>query len=293
MLQRILAATDFSAPGRRAVARAALLARQLDVELVVLHVLPERSLFDRLFHRHEVDYSTVAAGAERAVQADVDDVRSRLGISARPMVLDGVAHRVIATAGPALKADLIVVGARGEGAPGGSLHALGGTSLELLNRASMPLLLVRQPVEGQYYKVLAAVDATASSRAVLAWALQLGAQGAVCEAVHALNIPFTERLQAQGVPEETLDAYVSEERERWERELAEIAAQLGATDRITSVVARGHPATVVMREIYERQPDLVVAGKRRPGAAEADRHGFGSVSLRVAYDSPSDVLIIP
>src|SRR5688572_8925720 len=108
MLQKILVTTDFSVAARRAVTRAALLARDKGAEVTLLHVLPERGLFDRVFRHHDIDYAAMAAGAERALHAELESMRAHAAVAVKPLIREGVAHRVIATAAAELAATLVV-----------------------------------------------------------------------------------------------------------------------------------------------------------------------------------------
>ena len=291
MLQRILVATDFSPAAHRAVLRAGVIARQSGAELTVLHVLPERGLLERVLHRHEIDRTQMAAGAERALQRETDALRAASAIAAKPAILEGIAHRAIEATGAALRADLVVIGARGESEVTLGTRMLGGTAFKCLTTMTLPLLLVRSAIAGRYYKVLAAVDGSDSAHDVLAWALEMSKGGAICEALHAFDTPFAARLRAHGVEDATIEAYATEERERARNELVALAARLAATERVTPLVTRGNAVPTILHEIVEREADLVVLGRHARREHLADRSILGSVSLRVALDAPVDVLL--
>ena len=291
MLQKILVTTDFSPAARHAVMRAALLAKQSLGELHLLHVLPERGLFNRLLRRSDIDHAAIAAGAERALQTELEAIRARVGISATPLILEGTAHRVIAAAASQVGATLVVIGAHGERGSNGA-RTLGGTALKCFARTHLPLLLVRRDVEGSYYKVLAAVDGSAESSLVLAAAVETAGNRAIGQVLHVFEAPFAERLRGHEVKEATIAAYTADEEDRARKELQTLLATVAGTERFTSIAVRGVPSTALIHEIRERQPDLVVVGKRRC-VSDLERQPFGSVSLRVAFDAAADVLVIP
>jgi len=291
MLKTILVATDFSVAARRAVMRAALLAKESGARLHVLHALPERQLFDRLFGRNDIDHSAIAAGAQRALQIELDAIRSHPGIEAQSLLREGAAQRVITAAAEEIGASLLVIGAHGEREPSQRARMLGGTALKCFARTTLPLLLVRRDVVGNYYRILAAVDDSAGAIGVLAAVNEVGGSRSVCQAVHAFEAPFDARLRAHELKEATIAAYAAQERDKAERNLR---SRLEGT-RITPVVLRGNPAEVVAREVREREPDLIVIGKRRvlPDVDPDGRRYFGSVSLRVAFEADTDVLLVP
>lgn len=292
VLRRILVTSDFSLAARRAVVRAALLAKQSSAELHILHVLPDRSLFDRLFRRSDVDHAAIAAGAERAMQVELAAIRARTGVEAKPLMLEGTAHRVINAAASQIRATLVVIGAHGERESAHGARTLGGTTLKAFARTSVPLLLVRREVEGNYYKVIAAIDGSADSSRALEAAVEIAESRAICQVLHVFDAPFSDRLRGHDVKEVTIAAYAAQEECKAQERLKALLAEVAGTEHVHVILVRGNPAVVLLREIRERQPDVVVVGKRRC-VSDLEPQPFGSVSLQVAFEAASDVLVIP
>lgn len=295
MLKTILVATDFSVAARRAVIRAALLAKQSNGKLYVLHVLPARGLVDRLLHRDEIDHRAIAAGADRALQSELEALQAHPGIHASALMREGAAQSVICEVAAEIGATLVVIGAHGERQAAQAARMLGGTALKFFARTSLPLLLVRRDVPGQYYKILAAVDDSGEATQVLEAATELNGARSVCQALHVFDAPFAERLRLHHVKEATIGAYAEREQERAAQALHRRLDLLECARRMTPIVVRGSVAETILSEIREREPDLVVIGKRRrlPDVGVADDHYFGSVSLRVAFETTTDVLLVP
>jgi nucleotide-binding universal stress UspA family protein len=295
MLETILVATDFSVASRRALVRAALLAKQSNGKLFVLHVLPERNLLDRFLHRDEIDHRAMAAGAERALQGELDALKAHPGIEASAVLREGSAQSVISEVAAEIGATLVVLGAHGEREPAQGARMLGGTALKFFARTSLPVLLVRRDVPGHYYKILAAVDDSAEATQVLSAAAELNGARSVCQALHVFEVPFAERLRTHHVKEATIGAYAEQGYQRAEQALQRRLDVLECARRITPIVVRGSAAATILGEIREREPDLVVIGKRRrlPDVSARDDRYFGSVSLRVAFEASTDVLLIP
>jgi nucleotide-binding universal stress UspA family protein len=295
MLNTLLVATDFSVAARRAVLRAALLAKQANAKLYVLHVLPERTLVERLLHRSDVDHSAMAAGADRALQSELEAIRSHTGVQAIALVREGTAQKTITSVAAEIDATLVVLGAHGERQSAQNARMLGGTALKVLARTSLPLLLVRRDVPGSYYKILAAVDDSEGATQVLSAAAEFNGARSICQALHVFEVPFAERLRAHHVKEETIGAYAEREHDRVQQSLQRRLDVLECARRITPSVLRGSAAETLLAEIREREPDLIVMGKRRqlPDSGARADHYFGSVSLRVAFETTTDVLLIP
>jgi nucleotide-binding universal stress UspA family protein len=295
MLNTLLVATDFSVAARRAVIRAALLAKQADTKLYLLHVLPERTLLERLLNRSDIDHSAMVAGAERALQLELEEVRNHADIEATALMRDGAAQKTITSVATEIGASLVVLGAHGERQSAQGARMIGGTALKCLARTSLPLLLVRRDVPGNYYKILAAVDDSEEATQVLVAAAEFSGHRSVCQALHVFEAPFAERLRTHRVKEATIGAYAGREHERSQQSLQRRLDLLECARRMTPIVVRGSAAESILGEIREREPDLVVLGKRRrlPDSAAKDAHYFGSVSLRVAFEATTDVLLIP
>jgi nucleotide-binding universal stress UspA family protein len=295
MLNTLLVATDFSVAARRAVLRAALLAKQARAKLYVLHVLPERSLVERLLQRGDVDHSAMAAGADRALQSELEAIREHTDVPAISLVREGTAQKTITGVADEIGATLVILGAHGERQSAQSARMLGGTALKVLTRTSLPLLLVRRDVPGSYYKILAAVDDTEEATRVLSAAAEFNGARSVCQALHVFEVPFAERLRAHHIKEATIGAYAEREHDRVQQSLQRRLDVLECARRIAPIVLRGSTPETLLSEIRKREPDLVVLGKRRrlPDSGGKDDHYFGSVRLRVAFETTTDVLLIP
>lgn len=137
MFKTIVAATDGSAHGDRALALAESLAREADGQLVVVHVVElvggkggvYPAAADEPEIRQNIETQVEKLRAD-GIDASIDVRRIRLG---------GPAHE-IAEAAAALEADLIVVGSRGRSPVSEVL--LGSVPVRLLHIAKRPVLVV-------------------------------------------------------------------------------------------------------------------------------------------------------
>ena len=289
-IRRILAATDFSPAGQRAVDEAAHWARQARAELRIVHVTPPKRSLGGLWG---VDSATAkaidwhAANALKEVATHVDPQRA---IELSTGVLPGSAAKSIARAARDYEADLIVVGARGERDASGE-RGLGGTSAKLLATAPVPLLLVRRARTSFAKGVVAAVDLSPRSRAVLEWADFAGVESHLY-AYHVYDIPFAPRLEAYGLAASAIDVYSQQAQVQHEADLAALVGSVGRTGVTTQVVERGDPGILLGRYVESVRPSLVVVGKHVKVARASPASSVGSVCRYVANSVATDVLVV-
>src|SRR5262245_38477532 len=151
----ILVATDFSPDGNNAVCRAALLARQLDARLKLLHVVdaagfrPWRNWFAR-----PLDIDLQVAHARALLRRLSAEIAGRHDVSTAVEVLVGDPHEELVAAGA--QADLLVLGQRGR--KRWKSAVIGGTADRLLHSSRTPVLVVKRKAEAPYQRVLVPVD---------------------------------------------------------------------------------------------------------------------------------------
>ena len=148
--QRILVATDLSAPARRAAERGALLSRQTQAALDLLHVAdlsPLDHLRQWLPGQAQDMPQRVLEAAQAQVHALADLLRQRHGVAANTHVRTGAVTNELVRIVKELQADLLVCGARGESVVRHLL--LGTTAQRILRTTPCPVLVVKQsPHEG-------------------------------------------------------------------------------------------------------------------------------------------------
>jgi nucleotide-binding universal stress UspA family protein len=291
-IQRVLAATDLSAPARHAADRAASLARTLGATLDLVHVaqMPPLEWLARLVDDLPADLPQRWLGdAETALHALAAALQRRHGIDAGVHLASGALLAEIARVAEATSADLIVLGARGSSFV---RHlVLGSTAERLVSTATRPMLVVKQIAHAPYASVLVPVDFSPASPAALRCAGAV-APGARLRALHAFEAPFEGKLRNAGVRERVLREY----RTRAERDARERMAAL----RVESGPMRGggsalilHGGAVVriLEQEQEDDCDLIAVGKH----SESRLADFflGSVTRRVLAESQADVLVVP
>ena len=135
LVERILAATDFSLRSLAALEYAEELARQFGAELLLLHATGAPSIPAEV---RQVDHEA----AERALARSVERLRDH-GLAVRGLLRAGAAAEEILKAAEAERASLIVMGTHGRS---GIVRVLMGSVAELVVRgAPCPVLTVGLP----------------------------------------------------------------------------------------------------------------------------------------------------
>ena len=275
MIERILVATDLTARGARALARALRLRRRFDAQLTVLHVvedeLPEplggrraeeaRQLIDRQLQGLGEPADRQATAVEIAVGAD---------------------YALIIQRADELGAGLTVLGS--QRATPWRDRFLGRTIERVLRHGNTPVLTVKDEPLADYRRVLVAVDLSVYSRRALEFAGRLVPDGEFV-VLHAYDLPFADFLPAvrprQG---ELLQSEIGEQMRALLRDLPV------TPDRVRSDVRLGGAVPVIEAAVGEFAPDLLVVGTHgRTGVAHAL---LGSVAERLLRRPRCDVLAV-
>ncbi len=289
-IERVFVATDFSGAGQRAVDVAAEWARQKHAQLRIVHVTPPKGWLGGAWGLKSSVADSIQLHATNALKQAAQSADPARAIELSTGVLSGPAARSILRAARDYRADLLVVGARGERDDNGE-GVLGGTSSKLLANAETPLLLVRRPRKDPVAGGVAALDLSPRSRSVLEWA-----DFAVAErhlyAYHVYEVPFAARLEAYGLSPSAIDVYSSQAGAQRDAELDALVTSIGRTGITSRVVERGDPAVLLRRYIESTRPSLVVIGKHVRRARSGPVSSVGSVTRFIASSVSADVLVV-
>lgn len=288
----LLAATDLSAPARRAVERAALLSHETGAPLELLHVADLAPL-DRL--RRLMNASTsdmelrVLGAAEAKLDVLVQAVRKRYGVQALARLAAGSLIAELSRRAAELVSGLLVCGARGESVL--RHHLLGGTASRLLGRTNCPVLVVRQVPHEPYRRLLIPVDLSAASQPAIAQALRI-APAAEFVVLHVYEAPFEAKLRYASIDAATLEHYRQVTRGEALRALERLCDQAALpVERTSHLVVHGDAAARIVECQEEQECELIVIGRR--GEKSLPEPLVGSVTGRVLAESQEDVLVCP
>ena len=268
----ILAVSDFSALSAHALDRAALLARQHQTPLRLVHFAdsPDTYLADpiarlgqrarQLARRHEIAVHAL----ERS--ASLDEVMAEASASSL-MVMGPLSHR------------------------SWKRFHLGTTLDQAVHGSVCRLLVVKQAPDKPYARVLVAVDLSPGSMPLIDFAGRFS-RPTMLTLFHAIDTIDDGKLRSIDVSSEAIRANRFGSRLLARDRLAQLIGTLDATrPPLAFDVEHGDPAYSTALHLRATQADLVVVGKRR--SSSLARFFTGSVAQRLAKWADSDVLVAP
>lgn len=282
-MRRILCATDFSTRSQRALRRAGLIARRLDADLTLLHVVDDdqpTALID--LEKHE---------AAKLLDETIHAVAELRNVRCAPGIVTGKAFDGILRTAQRIVAHLIVLGRHRKELLQDMF--IGTTAERVIRTGSFPVLMVKKEVDRPYARVLAAMDASDVSAHAIKTALSLGLFADVpVDVVHAYLAVGKGRLSVAGVKQDEIDSYLSSEREQAAAELRASLAQHGLHDHGWPIrLEEGRPFEAISRVVSELMPDLLVIGTH--GRAGFAKLLLGSVAEEVLRILEVDTLAVP
>lgn len=289
-LNRILAATDLSAPARHAVERAALVSKDTAATLDLLHVanLAPLERLRQLMGASPADMEQrVLDAARQHLHALAAALEQRFGVVAGPHVTTGALLAELATKVDGLAADLLVCGAKGESV---IRHlALGTMAMRVLSTTTCPVLVVKQPPHESYQRLLLPVDFSPSSLRAIRHARCIAPQAGIV-LLHAFDVPFEGHLRYASVDEQTINHYRIIAEQEATQKLHALRDQAGLNPGDASlIVVHGDPTLHIIEQEQEQDCDLIVMGKHGESLLEA--LFIGSVTKQVLSESQGDVLV--
>lgn len=278
--KKILLATDLSARCDRALYRAAMLAKQWQSSLIVLHVVEDRDLSipDEAglpsWRRPRDPIDT----ARKHLLADVDALPARPAVR----VAEGNPVEAILGSAGAENCDLIAIGVgRGESLG----HFVSGrTADRLFRRSRLPLLVVKGRPRRPYENIVFATDLSDSSRYALETAARFFS-GQRLTIFHAYSPPsglITKsalRRQYRMEVEQEVRAF-----------LAEVDKSAPGWQQPHVLIEDGAPNLLLRDYVRDKEVDLLVLGTH--GRSAFFEIFLGSVAKAIVDDVPCDALVI-
>jgi nucleotide-binding universal stress UspA family protein len=291
-LEQILVGTDLSTGAGWALVRGAVVAGQHGARLHLMNAMPQLSLNGVAEsyrpYRIEVEDQTRWADATRAqLHLLAEAASGRFGIAVQEHVTVGNAVSEIGSFVRTLPADLLLVGAHGEGFLRDLL--LGSTAFALLQRAVCPLLVAKVESAERYDNVLVGIDFTNSCRPALEAALLI-APGAHVAALHAVRIPYEGIINVVSGESNTLDTWRRQAVDAARDQLDEFIDGSNAARRVERIAVYGHAAHALVSCAKAARADLIVVGKSAASSADAL---VGGVTKHVVEAADCDVLVVP
>jgi universal stress protein A len=281
---RILIGLDFSEPSRAAFRRAVALCRLHNAELTILHVISKVLPFGGPRER----LARLAAFRQAA---------EAMGVRIHVSLQHGDAAGVILLHASSQRPDIIVLGTHQR--IGFERLRAGSVAEAVTFRASQPVLVVPTAAadvdpgsDSVYERIVAAVDLGATSRAVVAQAVELARNPSDrVTLVHVVpgGSPRTAARNSahHRVPEfQRLLA-----RAAWQQLREVIPGDMTMSPRIHARVAIGDPCTEIARVAADASADVIVVGVSARGAI--GRRIFGTTATRLIRTAGHALLTVP
>ena len=294
--KHILCPIDFSDPSNRALGMAERLAKDLQTELTVLHVVDTRlPSLGNLYSLHDI-----LQESRRRAQVEMAGRKESAKLArARWEVVEGIPHRAIVERAKKGDVDLVIMGSHGYS--GVERILLGSVTEKVLHQIQVPILVVgpsgksvsQEPfVEKPLRTILVAVDLGPSSSLSIEHASSLAKRyGSELVALHVVS-PLADVLGGPlwpAAPELTrLSQELKTKRTEEMRKLVDAASVKGIETEI--LMWEGEPTTTILQLAADREADLLVMGAHGQGRTELG--WLGSTCHKVLRAAPCPVLAV-
>ena len=287
---RILATTDLSAPARHAAERAALVSKDTEASLDLLHVA-NFSPLEQLqvligAEPEEMEAQVLDTARERLLEL-ATGLRQRYDVTAGTSAVAGSLLDELARRYADLATDLLVCGAKGEGVLRRLL--LGSTARRILSSAKCPVLVVKQGPHETYRRLLVPVDFSPSSLRAIRHARSIAPRADIV-LLNAYEVPFEDRMRYANADDEIIKHYRVATRKEASQKLDALRDEAGLSlNECDLVLLYGDPRLRIIEQEQEEDCDLIVMGKH--GKSLLEEMLLGSVTEHVLAESQSDVLV--
>lgn len=299
LLRRVMVPLDGSPLAERALVPAARLAEAAGAQLRLVTVKPPAStvsLPPERRHAVETVDEFLEKGLRDYLTTQVAALPATMRHPVQIAILDGWPPESLAAHAHATGVDLIVMTTHGRG--GFSRFWLGSVADELLRRTGCPILLLRangSERDGEFRRILVALDGSPASEALLPPVLQIAAlhPGARCMLACVVEPPAPLLFRMAGASPQARQRWADEARESATARLEHLAEPLrkqGVTVEVRVVVGEGISERIVEVAVEDRS-DLIVMGTY--GARGLERLVLGSVADKVLRASATAVLVVP
>ena len=296
-IRKILFPTDFSPCSAKAFSHALSLAKRHAASIDLLHVTvlhaedhglpPSWTTAPEAPTREDLEKALADSPLGPVLESGSEvphEVFHSRGVSATDRILEHAADHDV---------DLVVMGTHGR--RGAARLVLGSVTAEVIRRAEVPVLTVRETEspDGSHdiSRILVAVDFSEHAKAALVHGLELArANGARLELAHVLQMPVYPYFYAP-VPGPPPIEQIEGLRERCQRAFARLIEETGAADVAAEpTLLEGHPSDAVVRHAETSESDLIVVGSH--GLTGLKRLLIGSTSEAIVQHATVPVLLV-
>ncbi len=278
-VQQILVAIDRSAMSQEALKRAISVAKKKDAQLIVIHVI--KPLFVQSPFAKSVDEDAI----KRDITKQIDQLNAEAQVEYVLFVESGKAVDVIMLKAQKTQADLLVVGSHGK--EDISSKHFGSTTLKLIQRTHIPVIIVKNEVKNIYRNMIAPTNLSNYSK----------------ESILFANALFTKPTRKYLYAFETVDklqamTYHFSDEEAEEFRATKTSISKMALETFVKEVGEGEMALIdytasinedLLEYIVDDKADLLVLGSK--GVDNLNSFVFGSTASYLVQRSPIDVLV--
>lgn len=272
----LLVASDLSPRSHAALRRALVLARQIDAEIHLIHVV-DRDLPSALLERSRED-------AEAELRRQLEAEPAVRAVTVFPEVRVGHPVADVLTAADQFGADVIVLGVP-RPSPIKNLFT-GSTADQLVRLARCPALVVREAPAGPYRKVLAAVDFSDYARRAVSFAREL-LPAASMRLLHVYGMSYPGLASLRLDPEDEAGNQAQLRNLLSQQERAWLDGFAGEDEL---VLRAGNVMKTIRQEVEREGAELLVMGTQ--GRLGVSRLVLGSVASDLMRQPPCDVLVV-
>jgi nucleotide-binding universal stress UspA family protein len=293
---KVLLATDGSVHASTAMLTSSRLLRSRDVEADFLTVSAAIRHSDRIDKHLHLNYRKLVESRANRIVDDAQRLLARTFLRTNTIVEHGSASAKLLAL--AENYDLTVVGAYGNHdrkQPG-----LGPVASRLLQHTRSNVLIGRELANENNYRVLVAIDSSeASLTAIQAMTSLFDSAALEVTVVHVIETSWASPLSTQSQDDDIDTSEIEEYEQQLDRELRQTANTvtenaLRELERqsipANILLKEGEPALEICSEADEGGYDLIVVGAA--GTPDVKHALLGSVSLKIAWNSPCSVAVI-
>jgi CPA2 family monovalent cation:H+ antiporter-2 len=226
--------------------------------------------------------------AQQALTNIITDGTHNMGVKATTHVAEGVTFSEVAKYSKAIHADLVLLGAHGSGYL--MRYLIGSTSSRLLRKSNTHVLVVKNPPQKHYQRILVAVDFSPISEQVVMNARKIAPMAEIV-LLHVFNVAYESKMQFAGVDTEVIQHYKNKTKADAVAQLHSLAISTGISEQRYSVsVLDGDVTECVVSVEQSSHCDLIVIGKH--GKHVTEELLLGSATKKVLAETNSDVLVV-
>ena len=278
-VKEILVAIDKSAMTKEVLARAILIAKKKDAQLMIIYVI-ETSLFPLTF-LNPVDEDEL----KKNIIWQIDELNKEASISYHLFIEHGTPSQVIAHKVKKIKSDLLIVGSHGK-EDIDNKH-FGSTTLKLIQDTHIPVLVVKNEAKDIYQNILAPTNLSNYSKESILFANELFAEASKKYLYAFENISELEAMTYRIDDKEWKNAQKSL-KEDAKIELEKFVKDVGGGE-MALIDFSAAINEDLLEYIKKDKPDLLVLGSK--GVGNLNSFIFGGTASFLVKKSPIDVLV--